>query len=68
MKDDTLIIDILEDGTIRVETDQISPANHLNADQFLKFLAELAGGEVVKTKNRHAHTHHHAHEHAKQGG
>lgn len=68
MKEDTLTIEILDDGTIKVVTDQISPANHLSADQFLKFLAELAGGETTRNRNRHAHAHQHEHEHVKQGG
>ena len=68
MKEDILEIEILDDGTIKVTTDQISPANHLSADQFLKFISEMAGGETTKTKNRHAHTHQHTHEQAKQGG
>ena len=55
MKEDSLAIEILDDGTIKISTDQISPANHLNAGQFLKFLAELAGGETTRTKNRHSH-------------
>ena len=68
MKEDTLEIEILADGTIKVTTDSISPANHLSADQFLKFLADMTGGETTKTKNRRGHTHHHEHEHVKQGG
>ena len=55
MQEDSLAIEILDDGTIKISTDQISPANHLNADQFLKLIAELAGGETTKTKNRHSH-------------
>ena len=68
MQEDAILIEILDDGTIKVSTDQISPANHLSADNFLKFLSELAGGEVTKAKNRHAHAHHHEHGHVKQGG
>ena len=68
MQEDILEIEILADGSIKLTTDQISPANHLSADQFLKFISEMAGGEVIKAKNRHAHTYHHAHEHVKQGG
>lgn len=65
MKEDILEIEILPDGTLRISTDQISPANHINADQFLIFLAELAGGKVTKTKNRREqiNVHHHEHEH-----
>ena len=68
MKEDALAIEILDDGTIKISTDSISPANHLSADNFLKFISELVGGETTKTKNRHAHTHQHTHEQAKQGG
>ena len=68
MQEDILTIEILADGTIKVTTDQISPANHLSADQFLKLISELTGGETTITKNRRAHTHHHEHEHVKQGG
>ena len=68
LKEDSIAITILDDGTIRVETDQISPANHLSADQFLKEIERLAGGEITKTKNRHGHQHVITHTHAKQGG
>ena len=43
---DKIQITILQDGTIRVETDKISGANHLNAEQFLREMSRLAGGTV----------------------
>ena len=47
---DTIAIEILDDGTIKVTTDPISGPNHLNAEQFLRLLAELAGGETTRTR------------------
>lgn len=63
-KQDEIALEILDNGTIRVSTDQISPANHLSADQFLKLLSELAGGGITKTKNRKSHIPTHQHDHA----
>ena len=60
---DTLNITILEDGTIKVETDKVSPANHMNAEQFLKFCAERAGGKTDRQRRGHTHGEHHHHDH-----
>lgn len=62
MKEDMIEIEVLEDGTIKIITDHVSPANHLSADNFLKMIEELTGGEITKQKNRKAHSH--AHQHA----
>ena len=49
---DQIKIKILADGTIRVETDKISGANHLNCEQFLREISKLAGGEItIKSKH-----------------
>ena len=61
MKEDIIEIEVLQDGTIKITTDQISPANHLSADNFLKMIEQLAGGEITKRKNRKAHGHAHQH-------
>ncbi len=67
MANDVLKIEILDDGTIKVTTDEISAANHASADKFVTFLARLAGGATTVTKRtKHAHTH--AHEHAETKG
>lgn len=60
-KQDAIEIEILEDGTIRSTTDPISGANHANAEQFLKYVGTLAGGDTtIKKKAGHTH-HHHSH-------
>ena len=47
---DTIAIEILDDGTIKVTTDPISGPNHLNAEQLLRFIAQQAGGETTRTR------------------
>jgi len=63
---DTLKIEILADGTIRTVTDPVSKPNHDSADQFLKAIDTLAGGEVIITAREGAHKHTHEH-HEKAG-
>ena len=65
---DTIEVEVLEDGTLKVTTDQISTANHRNADEFLKLVKSLVGGEVETTKRTRGHTHNRATQDAKAGG
>lgn len=60
---DTLHIEILADGTAKITTSKVSGANHKNADELLKFFAQMLGGETVRTRRTHAETHVHAHAH-----
>lgn len=64
MAGDSIQVEILEDGTIKVTTDPISPANHVSAEELMAAIAALCGGEVARVKrgDAHAHTHHHHHE------
>ena len=61
---DQLKIEILEDGTIKTTSDDVSAANHDTAEQFLRAMARLAGGETVREdrKDIKGH-HHHVHDH-----
>jgi hypothetical protein len=57
MRTDTLKITILEDGTIKTETDKVSMPNHASAEMFIRECARLAGGTTeVKNKQRSTHT------------
>ena len=59
-------ITILDDGTIKIETSDMGAggaAQHKAADEFLKMVARLAGGEVTETKLKQGHHHHHDHAH-----
>lgn len=62
-EDDKMVITVLRDGTIRTVTDEISAPNHDNAEQFLRAMSRLAGGETTReARGEHAHEHHHHHE------
>jgi hypothetical protein len=64
VKNDTFTVEILEDGTMKIETDPISPANHANAEQFIQAVnRDLGGATERKGKGKHAHTHSHHHHH-----
>jgi len=57
-------IEILEDGTISVDSDSFDPQVHKSADDFVRYLGEMMGGQVtVKEKRSHAKHHHHSHDH-----
>lgn len=66
MPSDKMTLTILEDGTAKIEVEGISGANHVRADQLVKFFAGLMGGPLQIHKapgGVHAHTHAHDHEH-----
>ena len=57
-------IEILEDGTISVDSDSFDSTVHKSADEFVKMLGEMMGGAVtVKEKRSHAKAHSHDHSH-----
>lgn len=60
-KADVMEIEILEDGTIKTTTGAVSGANHANAEQFLKYMATLAGGTTERVKRGDVQTNHHHH-------
>ncbi len=61
-------IKILDDGTVRIDTDTIDPALHVSADKFLAEVEDLLGGEVtIEQKKKHAHQHVHVQQNAKAG-
>lgn len=64
---DTIKIEVLKDGTIKVTTDPISPANHMNAEALLTNIARLAGGDTQRERRPDAHTHSHHHHHEGEG-
>lgn len=45
---DKMKITILDDGTLKIETDQISPANHMTAEALLRNTAMACGGEQTR--------------------
>lgn len=64
MQIDRFTIEILDDGTIKTTTDAVSAANHDNAEQFLRAMAHLAGGETKRERRTDVKPHHHhGHDH-----
>ena len=62
MQIDKLMIEILDDGTIKTTTDEVSAANHDTAEQFLRAMARLAGGETTREARQGIRPHkHHVH-------
>jgi len=59
---DKLTVDILSDGTVKVTTDPVSPANHANAEALLRDIARGCGGETSRTRRPNAIGHVHSHE------
>lgn len=59
---DKIQIIILADGTIKSTTDEISAPNHQLAEDFLKMLARLSGGESVRVRRTDVYRHTHGHE------
>lgn len=62
MPQDEMIIEVLEDGSLKVSTDKVSMPNHVNAEGFIRAMAAQAGGAVSRTRKGHAH-HGHSHSH-----
>jgi hypothetical protein len=60
---DTMRIVVLEDGTIRTETDRISAPAHQSAEAFLATVTTFTGGPASRTKKVAAHVHHVDHVH-----
>ena len=57
---DTITVEVLADGTIKITTDPISAANHTSAEKLLQSIAEF--GETKRERRPDAH-HHHSHDH-----
>ena len=58
---DKLTIEILADGTLKTTSDAISSANHDNAENFIRNVATLAGGDTSRSIRedlpKHVHRH-----------
>ena len=54
---------IMQDGTIRLVTDSISPANHASADEVKAEIIRLGGGKATTEERNERHSHALAHDH-----
>ena len=64
---DEIKIAVLRDGTIKIETDKVSAANHTNAEGFIREIFRLAGGKSRRTLKTGASLHHALHQHTADG-
>lgn len=53
---DKMQIQVLDDGTISVKTDEISKEKHISADEFISMINNLMGGEVKKTPTKKSYS------------
>jgi len=63
---DTMTIEVLEDGSLKIETSKISMANHTNCEGLIRELVTGMGGKsqrVRKGMHTHMHSQEQAHEH-----
>lgn len=64
---DQMKIEILPDGTIKIDTDRISGPNHTNAEGFIREIFRLAGGQGKRTLKTGASLAHALHVHTMDG-
>ena len=67
---DSMKITILDDGSLKIETDKISQANHMTAEAFMRNINTLCGGKQYRKHKqgfigaaRHALQHKLGHKH-----
>lgn len=61
---DEMNLEILEDGSLKIETSKISAANHGNATILVQQIMKNSGGKS-KVERRSSHSHHH-HKHGEE--
>ena len=61
MKTDSMLVEILDDGSLKISIDPVSAANHGNAETVLREIFKSLGGKVTTKhkhgKKMHEHTH-----------
>lgn len=60
---DIMNIEVLADGALKITTDKVSAANHMNAEAFLRDASKMMGGIVDRIRKPHSHIHTHEHDH-----
>ncbi len=64
MKNDTMLVEVLSDGSLKVTTDPVSAPNHMGAERMLLEMFKAIGAEAgdIETKHRHGKKYHgHSH-------
>ena len=53
MNADIITVEILDDGSIKIETDRISGPNHVGAESLLREISKAAGGTTTRRRRVH---------------
>jgi hypothetical protein len=56
-------VEVLKDGTIKMESGDLSGTGHYSAEEFVRRVEGLAGGKVDVEKLAHSHHHTHSEQH-----
>ena len=64
---DAIKIKILDDGTLKIETDAVSGPNHVQCEAMFREISRLAGGTTKRTLKVGAHLHSALHAHTADG-
>lgn len=57
-----ITIRILDDGSVKIETDKVAPAEHVRAERALAEILRALGGETTRVRRVDGHHHDHSHE------
>lgn len=60
---DVMEVTVLSDGSLKIETDAVSAANHTSAEAFLREVTRMMGAPATRTHKRVGAAHIHAHGH-----
>ena len=63
---DVIRVKILDEGSLKIETDKVSGANHTNAEGLLREMTKAMGGDIERVRKgsgNHTHDGMHYHEH-----
>jgi len=56
-----MTIRIMDDGSVRISTDKVSPAAHVRAERFLGEVARILDGTRIQHSKHDGHHHHGEH-------
>ena len=52
MSNDKMTVEVLEDGTLKIDSGAVSPQNHMSAEAFMRNTAQACAG---KQERKHKH-------------
>lgn len=69
MKENEILVRVLDDGRVVIETSRFAAKDHVTAERFMAELPRVLGATELKiTRRQHSHHHHHHQHHGISGG